>query len=476
MKPNPSSLVLLLLVAATALGGCFSQGSPPSLASFPLVVLGDGDQFTYSFDGRGVPDLVPVSFVVDVSAGDGALGFRYTYTHPTRPEFDSQIDYVLADDGSWEHGEFACEPVFFHEKNRKCYTHRGGYSDREGTHGAFFGASLLAGLPILDGRIHRPIQLGTALVDATFLVEETARSVIVRPGDDATRAISGQPYYSGIEPSPCFIFNSVLEVDKATGIPVDCHREPDDPGEGPGFGWTLESRRPGSGPSRSFAASLTNLSDSGRGVFPGLPQRGDETRMPFGFWEAMDAARLDPRTSEFAGRNDIWLGDSTLIPSSGGSTGPCPTCLATMAWEWSITLLAEDASLNMTVRKDYADCTEIAATVTEAIMGSGAEVPTRVPRLQPMDVFWDAAWASTNVSDFLLAYLPPWQDSPLWTHQEPLVVAVFMSPPDAQSALNPQIWFRSDATVEWWLARGATTAGTSSCNLLPSQAALMPVA
>lgn len=345
---NGFFLVLLLFFGAAA--GCASQPAepqptvstsdpPPRLAELPTIKANEGDRVVYRFGTDYNPaHRVDLDFAFVLRAG---LDVSLVYTYPGHPSFDSTMEATVSPEGGWNSTVFPCPHVFPDDRNMKCQTYRGGFGFDTDLDGPFFGYALLAGLPVSEGNaVERPFRVGIRPFTVRFLAEDLGDTVAVSPQDFRAMFLWDVDHAAdNPEPVPCTIFSGRIVVEKRTGLPLSCDMVTD---EERGFmaplrAWSrLEHHVTANGPWGFSRASVPSMPPSD-GSFR-FPARSSDQGLPFGLWEALDAAAEgNAEVKSILEKPSAWLGDFSLFYTST-TTGMCPACVTSVNWFWSIEL------------------------------------------------------------------------------------------------------------------------------------------
>jgi hypothetical protein len=428
---------------------------PTALTAVPPLSMPTGLQASYVF-GPPWPTFRPVNFTITVNS---ATDFLYTFRYKDCAACDGDIQYRMAPDGSWAHAEFACLLPFFDARGvNRCLDYIGGWSNQDGLRGPFFGASLVAGLPLeSDGTVSRSFSFGTTTLTARFRVDPIGLDRIQIAAVDAqTRAF---PLHNGfeIEPADCTVFNGRVTLNVTLGLPVECQIiDETNLDNQKAFRYTLSwtNAKPGASgfTPTDLPTAATYQPDGVR--FP--PRDGDDN-MHFGLYEAMDyAASKDARVKAFLERPDSALGNSLEYWQGGTQTGACSmACLRTDNFIWLVSLRSGTEDLRFNVTKQITSPSGLSMLSLGEVRNNPSSAPFATFPGQfahPLGWYWKQGETSTNVRPSGLQYVATARGSP--ANIEPFVSVQFHGP---ESGYIPTIWFRADGTVQLWEAKGATT-------------------
>jgi hypothetical protein len=355
-------------------------------------------------------------------------------------------------EGGWNTTTFPCPHVLPDDRNTKCQTYRGGHGWETDLDGPFFGYALLAGLPVSeDGTLERMFRVGLRPLAVRFHAEDLGDTVAVTPQDPRARSIVLQDDAAfNAEAVPCGIFSGRIVVEKATGLPLSCEMVADR--TTPAMAWTRTEHRQSDAGAWGFStAALPDMAPpSGANRFP---PRSVDDGLPFGFWDALDAAAGNADIKAMLARPSTWPARFGL---SYRPVDTVPGVVRSAEWSWTVELQDGSSSLTFTVTKTGSMLRPYEVAI------DGREVNRTLPTsfsvgAMPLGSIWSGSARLLGFSPIGLFCQSTPDDGRFveFTGFAEALCSVTFARPPSEGPVSPKVSYRSDGSMLIFEANGA---------------------
>jgi hypothetical protein len=338
MKPTLSLFLLLLL-----LGGC-SGPTPGSAQRMPAIALHQGDHWVWVASGNGTmlwlnATIGPRLSVLDRSAHLASGVSVLTTLDGLRNLGGGHLHFLTVVDGRTGQAIFSSDDCILTSSCTGSIQVAWG----DGTQGALFGATRLAGLNWTAGALR--VQDPLADWQRTLHVTQRGSAISLQPETENLQpeTENGKSYNFG-----CNVLDNPVQPDAHTGIPTRC--------ETPEGAWVLRDFKAGSGPTTILSGGQAPAVAAVRPVVSaglGPPDAAQAPPSQFSLADALAAAGKDAGWSSYVGAHPDAVITSAQL--SGNSTA-CMATICTRTYTWTIGIQADNQP-------------ELVATVRHAVSG-----------------------------------------------------------------------------------------------------------